>query len=55
MLFMILTEKKLLELFTKKNFKKQIKKDLVSKKYSRENVINHMLNGKVMIVHLIFG
>ena len=32
MLFVILTEKKFLELFTKKNYKKQIKKSLEFKK-----------------------
>ena len=35
-----------LELFKKKNCKKQIKKNLELKKQSREKVINYMLNGK---------
>ena len=47
--------KKLLERFTKMNCKKQIKKSLELKNYSREKVINCMLNGKVMIIRLIAG
>ena len=52
---MILTEKKLLEPFTKKNCKNQIKKSLELKGELREKVINYMLNGSVMIIHLITG
>ena len=51
-LLMILTEKKLLELFTKKNCKKQIKKSLELKMQSREKVINYMLNRKDPIIYL---
>ena len=54
-LLMILTEKKLLELFTKKNCKKQIKKSLELKMQSREKVINYMLNRKDPIIYLIAG
>ena len=50
--------KKLLERFTKKNCKKQIKKNLGYKKQLRETVLNYMLNGydnssKALIIHLI--
>ena len=48
-------EKKLLNFFTKKNCRKQIKKSLELKKQSRENVINYFLNGKDTIIHLIAG
>ena len=47
--------KKLPEHFMKKNCKKQIKKNLELKKYSKEKVIKYMLNGKDMIIHLIAG
>ena len=47
--------KKLLKRFTKKNCKKQIKKNLELKKQSRENEINYMLNGKDTIIRLIVG
>ena len=43
MLLMISMVKKLLEYFMKKNCKRLIK------------VINYMLNGKVMVIHLISG
>ena len=49
MLLVILMEKKLLECFTKVNCKKQIKKNLQFKKYSREQVMNYMLNGRAII------
>ena len=55
MLLMILMEKKLLELTTKTNCKKQIKNNLELKNKSRENVINYMLNGKDSIICLIAG
>ena len=55
MLLVISTVKKLLKCFTKKYCKKQIKKSLKLKKYSREKVINYMLNGKAMIILLILG
>ena len=54
-LLMTLTEKKLLELFTKKNCKKKIKKSLELKTQSREKMINNMLNQKDPIIHLIAG
>ena len=50
---MMLMGRKLLELFTKKNCKKQIKKSLELKKLSREKVINNVLNGKDTIIRLI--
>ena len=43
-------EKKLLERFTKTNYKKQIQKNLELKKSSREKMINYMLNGKDTIM-----
>ena len=46
---------KLWELFMKKNCKKLIKKNLEYKKYLKEKVINCILNGKGMIIHLIVG
>ena len=49
MLLMILLIKKLLEHFTKNNFKKQIKKSL------ELNLVNYMLNGKDIITWLIAG
>ena len=52
---MILMMKKLLEHFMKKNCKRLIKKNLELKKYLGKKVINYMLNGKVMIIHLIVG
>ena len=53
MLLVILTMKKLLKRFTKYNCKKQIKKSLELKKYSRENEISYMLNGEATIIFLI--
>ena len=49
MLLMILLIKKLLEHFTKNNFKNQIKKSL------ELNLVNYMLNGKDIITWLIAG
>ena len=46
---------KLLESFTKRNCKKQIKKCLELKKQSREKVINYMLNGKASVILLMVG
>ena len=39
--------------FMKNNYKKQIKNNLELKKYSKEKIINYILNGKVLIIHLI--
>ena len=39
----------------KKNCKTLVKKNLEQKKYLKEKVINYMLNGKDMIIHLIVG
>ena len=47
--------KELLEHFMKKNYKKQINKDLGQKKSLKEKEINYMSNGKDMIIHLIAG
>ena len=55
MLLMISMGKKLLEHFMKKSCKRLIKKSLELKKLLKEKVINYMLNGKVMIIHLIVG
>ena len=55
MSLVILTLKKLLELFKKKNCKKIIKKILELKKFSSENMINYMSNGKATIILLIVG
>ena len=52
---MISMVKKLLEHFIKKNCKRLIKNNLEYKKYLRKKVIYYMLNGKVMIIHLIAG
>ena len=52
MLLVILTEKKLLELFIKKNYKKQIKKSLEWKRLYIEKGINYMLSGKPVICGL---
>ena len=51
MLLMILMAKKLYE----KKCKKQINKNLEQNKWLRKQMINYMLNGKDMIIHLIFG
>ena len=50
-----LTGESTLEFFLKKNFNKLVKKNLEQKKYLKEKVINFMLNGKDMIIHLIVG
>ena len=47
--------KKLLEYFIKKNYKKEINKDLEQKKSLKEKEINYMSNGKDMIICLIAG
>ena len=52
---MIPMVKKLLEHFIKKNCKRLIKKNLGLKRSLKDKVINYMLNGKVMIIHLIVG
>ena len=44
-----------LEHFIKKNYKRLIKRSLEQKKLLGEKEINYMLNGKVMIIHLIAG
>ena len=51
LLSLILMAKRLLEHFRKRNCKKQIKKNLELKKWSREKVINYMLNEKVTITN----
>ena len=55
MLLVVLMTKKLLEGFTKKNCKKQIKKSLEWKKYLKKQVINYFLNRKTMIIPLTVG
>ena len=55
MFLVILTVKKLLEGFVKRNCKKQMKMNLELKKLSREKVIIYMLNGKVTIILLTVG
>ena len=52
---MILMVKKLLEHFMKKNCKRLIKKNLSLKRRLKGKEINHMLNGRVIIIHLIVG
>ena len=47
--------KKSLEYFMKKNYKKQINKDLGQKQSLKEKEIKYMSNGKDMIIHLIAG
>ena len=42
----------MLDLFAKKNWKKQIKQRLELKMYSRENGINDMLNQKDKIIQM---
>ena len=54
-LLLILTEKKLLEYFTKGNCKRQIKKNLEWKKNSKEKLKNYMFNGNVTINLLTVG
>ena len=56
MLLVILKVMKLLECFTKKHCKKQIKKIRIGKIIKRkEKAKNYMVNGKVVISHLIVG
>ena len=55
MLLAILMVKKLLERFTKKNCKNQIKKGLKFKKQSKKKVIKYMLNGKGTLILLTVG
>ena len=52
---MISMVKELLEHFMKKNYKKQINKDLGYKKPLKEKETNYTSNGKDMIIHLIAG
>ena len=54
-LLMILMAKTLLERFSKKNYKKWIKKSLWLKKNKEKNVKNYMQIGKVMIILLTVG
>ena len=55
MLLAILTEKKLVELFTKKNSKKTNQKELRVEKVIKRNDDNYMLNWKGRINRLIAG
>ena len=55
LLIVILMQKKLLERFTKKNCKSQIKQSLELKKESREKMISYMANGKSTIIHVAVG
>ena len=50
-----MSDLKLLGRFMKTNCKKHIKKNLELKNKSKEKAINYVLNGKVIIVHLIVG
>ena len=52
---MISMGKKSLELFMKKNCKKQINKNLGWKKSLKKKEANYMSNGKDIIIHLIVG
>ena len=52
MLLGTIKAKKLFELFTKRNCRKQIKKSLELKKSLKEKMINYMLNGKTIIILL---
>ena len=54
-LLVILTVKKFLEHYKKKNWKKQIKKSLELKMKSNEDMIDYILNGKATIVLLTVG
>ena len=51
LLSLILMAKRLLEHFRKRNCKKQIKQNLEMKKWSREKVINYILNEKCIIIN----
>ena len=53
MVLVIVTEKKLLELFRKNSCKKQIKVSLELKNQSVENVISYILDGKDKVICLI--
>ena len=55
MLLMISVVKKLLEHFMRKNYKKQINKDLGQKKSLKEKETNYMSNGKDIIIDLTAG
>ena len=50
-----LNDEEIIGTFYEKNCKRLIKKNLEQKKYLGKKVINYMLNGKVMIIHLIAG
>ena len=52
---MISIMKKVLEHFMKKNYKKQIEKDLGKKKSLKKGNINHMSSRKDIIIHVIAG
>ena len=47
--------KQIIGTFYEKDYKLQINKTLELKKYLKQKVINYMLNGKVVIIHLIVG
>ena len=55
MLIIISMAKKLLEQLMKKNYIKQISKDLGWRKSLEEKEINHMSSRKDMIIHVIAG
>ena len=55
MLLMTSMVKKLLKHFMKKNYRSLIKKNLGLKRCLEEKEVNYMLNGKVMIIHLMAG
>ena len=55
MLLMISIMKKVLEHFMKKNYKKQIEKDLGKKKSLKKGNKLYMSNGEDMIINLIAG
>ena len=55
MSLVISTVKKLLESFTIKKLRKTNKISLELKKVINRKVINYMLNGKTMTIHLIVG
>ena len=52
---MILIVKKVLRTFYEKKLQRTNQKELRIEKVLRKKVINYMLNGKVMIIHLIAG
>ena len=51
----VLAAKNLMEYFTKKNCRRQIKQILELRKQSKKKVMNCMINGKTMIIRLIVG